>query len=163
MKVFIFCLLPLAACGHTTTGLDLSQADDASALPSGYEPGNTDLEAIQLRWEGDGWEFQAGEPITITFTIANPSEIDLPSFNVELWLTWNAEIVRDEDVLFYTWEISDGLPGGYQDRFSIERVIDANIPVGEYWMVGWVDSDKNYTEWDEGNNTAYDPLILGVL
>jgi len=97
---------------------------------------------------------QAGDTIAGTFTLRNLGNSSVtPTFNLTFALSTDTTFGNGDDLGSVTVPVSTDIPPGtFPAGIQMALPIPANIPAGQYFVVGKVDSGSAVSESDEGNN-----------
>jgi len=106
-----------------------------------------------------------GDMINYSFTIANDGLGDSGQFRFGFWLSEDQELSEDDRVVAAPSEDASKVnnlgPGQSLPFFKSWRV-PADLPDGEYWLIGVVDPAEQVSEENRDNNLAVAPNPLTV-
>lgn len=104
----------------------------------------------------------SGLPIHVTDTVANVGPGAAPGFDVEVFLSPDANVTRDDVSLGY--RSLAALASGASDTASGDLLIPLETPGGTYWIGAFADSGLDLPEESEADNllVAANPIVVTV-
>ena len=106
------------------------------------------------------------ENISYSFRLKNGGEAEAKQFRYAFWLSDDATLDRDSDlpIVLATEDNArvQSMPAGFELGFFKSWKVPADLPDGDYWIIGEVDATGVIAESDESNNVGVTPFPFTV-